>query len=173
MAGMVNKEMAEKMTGVKRPHEFLALDASSLEFEEAHKAIREDIKQSRMIYEFPSGFNKLSLFEECRALTMLDDFQAMYDITMQLLVDKDLTIKMRNNDGSVTTLCEVHVTDRFQNLRGVDVIDKYPILVTWLAEFIAADLLKKYPLPGKEAATPATAPKKTRGGKGASIKPRS
>jgi hypothetical protein len=164
--GLVNAELAQKVSGRKPPRQFPVLDASVLELEESNRIMREDVKQNRMVYEFPSGFNKLSLFEECRALTMLDDFQTMYDITMQMLVNKDLVIKMRNDDGTVTTLVEVHVTDRFQDLRGCEAIDKYPVLITWLAEFMAAELRKKYPLPGKEANPPATAEKRMKGGKG-------
>ncbi len=171
MAGMVNKSLAEKVSGRKPPKAFPVLDASVLEMEATHKVVREDVKQNRVIYEFPAGFNRLSLFEECRALTMLEDFETMYDITMQMLANKDLTIKMRNNDGSISVLCELHVTDRFQDLRGCDVIDRYPILVTWLTEFMAAELLKKYPLPGDEAPQPTAAKmSKERGGKELSVK---
>jgi hypothetical protein len=169
--GMVNTALAEAVSGRRPPHQFPVLDASVLEMEATHKIVREDVKSNRMIYEFPAGFNKLSLFEECRALTLLEDFETMYDITMQMLVDKDLVIKIRNNDGSVTQLCEVHVTDRFQDLRGCDAIDAYPVVITWLTEFIAAELLKKYPLPGEEAPQPMVAKKKqTRGGEGLSTK---
>jgi hypothetical protein len=155
--GMVNESLAEQVSGHAAPHQFPVLDASVLELEEAHKVIREDVKQTRMVYEFPAGFNKLPLFEECRALTRLDDFETMYDVTMQMLVGKDVRIKLRGNEGYEETLCEFHVTERFQDLRGVDAIDRYPIIVTWLTEFMAAELLKKYPLPGKRAAGPATA----------------
>ena len=37
------------------------------------------------------------------------------------------------------------VTNRYMNLRGVDIIDQYPVLVNWLVEFIAGYLGKKYP----------------------------
>ena len=171
MTEHVNRDLARKVSGHDAPRQFPVLDAEVLELSEVHKIIREDVKQTRMIYEFPSGYNKLSLFEECRALTLLDYFETMYDVTMQMLVDKDLRIKIRNNDGSTTTLCEFHIVDRYQDLRGVDEIDKYPVLITWLTEFMAAELLKKYPLPGKEAARPATADKKTTGGKREPTKP--
>jgi hypothetical protein len=170
--GVVNTSLAEKVAGRQSPHKFPVLDASVLDQEEAHRIIREDVKMNKVVYEFPAGFNKISLFEECRALTLLEDFQTMYDITMQLLVNKDVIIKLRGEDDEPRLLCQFHVTDRFQDLRGVDKIDEYPVLVTWLTEFIAADLLKKYPLPGKEAPQPATASKKRqmRGGKDSSIK---
>ena len=31
------------------------------------------------------------------------------------------------------------------NLRSVDVIDEYPVLVNWLVEFVSGMLSKKYP----------------------------
>ena len=37
------------------------------------------------------------------------------------------------------------VTDRYMNLRGVEIIDEYPILVNWLVEFVSGYLGKKYP----------------------------
>jgi hypothetical protein len=35
------------------------------------------------------------------------------------------------------------VVDRYQNLRGVDAVNEYPFLVTWLTEFIGAHIFKK------------------------------
>lgn len=156
--GMVNESLAERVAGRKAPHAFPVVDASVLDLQETHKAIRDDIKMNRMVYEFPSGFNKLSLFEECRALTMLEDFETMYDVTMQMLVGKDLRISMRGDDGILYKKCELHVVDRFQDLRGDNFIDKYPVVITWLTEFMAAELTKKYPLPGSET-PPSTAAK--------------
>ncbi len=168
--GVVNEDLAKKVSGREQPKRFLVLDSSVLDMEETHKIIREDVKQNRIVYEFPAGLNKLDLFEECRALTLLDDFATMYDVTMQLLVDKDVTIKIRNNDGSLSVLEEMHITNKFQDLRGYSSIDKWPVLVTWLTEFMAAELLKKYPLPGSEAPQSTTAKKKTKGGERESTK---
>jgi hypothetical protein len=138
---------AESAVGVTPPRGFLALDASVLDHAETHKIVREDIKQNRIEYIFPDGFNRVDLLEECRALTMLDDFDTMYDLTMQMLVGKPVTINIKNIDGSKTELCSFQVVDRYQNLRGVEAIDEYPWLVTWLTEFIGAQLSKKYPTP--------------------------
>jgi hypothetical protein len=140
---------AEKAVGVTPPRAFLALDASVLDHVETHKIIRDDIKQNRIEYIFPDGLNQVDLLEECRALTMLDDFDTMYDLTMQMLVGKPVVINIKNIDGSKTELCSFQVVDRYQNLRGVEAIDKYPCLVTWLTEFIGVHILKKSPLPGK------------------------
>ncbi len=156
----INTELAESIAGRSAPRQFPVLDASVMDFSESHKVFREDVKVNRILYEFPAGFNQLSLFEECRALTRLDDFETMYDLAMQMLVDKDLVIKIKNDDGSYTTACAIHVAERFQNLRGDDFIDKYPVVITWLCEFLAESLSKKYPLPGKSSA-PAKAASET------------
>jgi hypothetical protein len=150
---------AEAAVGVTPPRAFLALDASVLDHAETHKILRDDIKQNRVEYVFPDGFNEVDLLEECRALTMLDDFDTMYDFTMQMLAGKPVTIMMKNLDGSKTELCNFQVVDRYQNLRGIDAINEYPCLVTWLTEFIGAYLLKKFPLPGKNLSQPQAAKK--------------
>jgi uncharacterized protein (DUF2164 family) len=68
----------------------------------------------------------------------------MYDITMQMLVGKIVVISFK--EGSVRKeLSRFVVTNRYMNLRGVDIIDQYPVLVNWLVEFIAGYLGKKYP----------------------------
>jgi hypothetical protein len=150
---------AEEAVGVTPPRAFLALDASVLDHAETHKIVRDDIKQNRLEYVFPDGFNQVDLIEECRALTMLDDFDTMYDLTVQMLVGKPVTINIKNLDGSKTELCSFQVVDRYQNLRGVEAINEYPCLVTWLTEFIGAYLSKKYPLPGKNLLRPQAAEK--------------
>jgi hypothetical protein len=150
---------AEAAVGVAPPRAFLALDASVLDQAEAHEIIRDDIRQNRIEYIFPDGLNQVDLFEECRALTMLDDFDTMYDLTMQMLVGKPVTINIINLDGTKAELCSFQVVDRYQNLRGVVVIDTYPCLVTWLSEFIGAYISKKYPLPGRSLSQPQAAKK--------------
>jgi hypothetical protein len=140
---------AEAAVGVAPPRAFLALDASVLDHAEEHKITREDIKENRIEYIFPDGLNQVDLLEECRALTALDDFDTMYDLTMQMLVGKPVTINIKNPDGSKTEICSFQVVDRYQNLRGVEAIDEYPCLVTWLTEFIGAHISKKFPLPMK------------------------
>lgn len=163
--GVVSQDLAERITGVQRPKQYLTLDASVMDFAEHNRIIREDVKLNKVEYEFPAGLNKLSLFEECRALTLLEDFQAMYDVTMQLLDGKDLVINIKNDDGSKTNLCTTHVTNRFQDMTGCDAIAEYPCLITWLTEFIAEMLAKKYPLPGKCQAQNQTARKPVRAGR--------
>ena len=126
------------------------LDASALDDIELHEIIREDIKQTRIQYIFPQGLNQLDLLEECRALSKIHDFDMMYDITMQALEGKPVIILSLCDDGSRQELCSFHVTDRYMNLRGIDVIDACPCLVNWLTEFLGASLIKKYPIPLKK-----------------------
>jgi hypothetical protein len=150
---------AEAAVGVCPPRAFLALDASVLDQREEYRIVRDDIKRNRVEYIFPEGFNQVDLLEECRALTMLDDFDTMYDFTMQMLAGKPVTVNIKNLDGSKTEICSFQVIDRYQNLRGVEAIDEYPCLVTWLTEFIGAHIAKKFPLPGKQQPQPQAAGK--------------
>jgi hypothetical protein len=138
---------AEAAVGVAPPRSFI-LDATVLEEQELHEVTREDVKQNCIEFVFPEGLNQVDLLEECRALTKLDDFDTMYDLTMQMLEGKPVVINIRRPDGVKAELCAFQVVDRFQNLRGVDAINEYPVLVTWLCEFIGAHMAKKYPLPG-------------------------
>ena len=155
---MAKESLAEKVSGMKPPRSFV-LDASILENQDIHAIFKEDMKQNRIEFVFPSGVNKLDLFEECRALTKLDDFDTMFDLTMQMLVDKDLVINIIGNDNIKHEVCNVHITDRYQNMRGNDFIDEYPIVITWLTEFLGAQLAKKYPVLG-ESSVPKQAPEK-------------
>jgi hypothetical protein len=141
------EQFAEQAVGVTPPRSFI-LDASVLDMAETHRLVAEDIKQNRIVFKFPAGLNKLDLFEECRILTRLDDFDAMYDYVMRKLEGKSVVVDIKNYDGSQSELCSFQVTDIYQNLRGIDAIDEHPVIVTWLTEFLGADLLKNYPLPG-------------------------
>lgn len=126
------------------------LDSSVLLNQQTEEIKREDIKQSRIRFEFPNGFTQLRLIEECRALNCLDvsdpdNFDFMFDITMQLLVGKAVFIYFMDDNEVKHEIGKFVVTDRYMNLRSVDIIDEYPVLVNWLVEFIAGDLGKKYP----------------------------
>jgi hypothetical protein len=144
MDGATN--FAEQAVGARPPRSFI-LDSSVLDLLEEHKIIREDVKRNRVAFEFPDGLADIGIIEECRALDRLDDFDEMYGLTMQKLVGKSVRVWMRQDNGARSLLCEFHVSDRDQDLRGVDAIDEYPVLINWLAEFIGAHLLKKYPTP--------------------------
>lgn len=126
------------------------LDASILQDASFEDTIRFDVQQNRIKFVFPQGFAQLRLIEECRALNALDitnedNFDLMYDITMQMLVGKPVFVYFIDDDDSEIELGKFVVTDRYMNLRGVDILDEYPILVNWLIEFVAAHLGKKYP----------------------------
>lgn len=125
------------------------LDASVLKGREIEEKQKLDIQENKIEFSFPEGFTQLRLIEECRALNALDmtnpdNFDLMYDITMQMLVGKIVVISFREN-GVRKELSRFVVTDRYMNMRGVDIIDEYPIIVNWLVEFIAGYLGKKYP----------------------------
>jgi hypothetical protein len=149
----LNPQWAEEQLGIKRPRRFI-VDSSVLEGLEEARQMQEYVKQHLIEYEFPDGLNTLKLDEECRALTLLDDFEAMYDVTMQLLEGRSVVIRMKDPGGAAADLCAFQVTDRFQNLRAVPAIDEYPCLILWLTEYMGAVLLKKYPVPLKNAPPP-------------------
>ena len=127
------------------------LDASVLRNQQISFNLREDIKETRIRFEFPTGLTQLRLIEECRALNCLDvsdpdNFDFMFDITMQMLTGKVVCIYFVDDSNLKHEIGKFVVTDRYMDLRSVDVIDEYPILVNWLVEFVAGMLGKKYPL---------------------------
>lgn len=129
--------------------EGIFLDSSIMQSRELDEAIKYHVQHDNIIFEFPDGFSSLRLIEECRALNALDlsnpdNFDLMYDITMQMLTGKLVTIKMK--EGKVTKeLDRFLVTNRYMDLRGVPIIDEFPVMVNWLVEFIAGYLGKKFP----------------------------
>lgn len=125
------------------------LDASVLKGKEQEEGLKISIQQEKIRFEFPQGFVQLRLIEECRALNALDvtdpdNFDLMYDITMQMLVGKIVVITFVEGNKN-TELARFVVTDRYMNMRSIDVIDEYPILMNWLVEFISGYLGKKFP----------------------------
>lgn len=126
------------------------LDSSVLNNNEMEEIIKYNIQQNSILFEFPEGFTQLRLIEECRALNCLDvtdadNFDLMYDITMQMLVGKSVFIYFIDDKEDKHEVSKFVVTDRYMNLRGVEFIDEYPIVVNWLVEFIASYLGKKFP----------------------------
>lgn len=126
------------------------LDASILRNQQVEEAIRYNIQQNNIRFEFPQGFEQLRLIEECRALNALDisdpdNFDLMYDITMQMLVGKVVFVYFVDDDLKKHEIGKFVVTDRYMNMRSVDIIDEYPVLMNWLIEFVAGMLGKKYP----------------------------
>ena len=125
------------------------LDASVLKAKQEDEVAKIDVQQHKIKFEFPNGFSEIRLIEECRAINALDvsipeNFDLMYDITMQMLNGKPVFIYFM--DGSKKAeVARFVVTSRYMDLRGVPFINAYPITVNWLVEFIAGDLGKKYP----------------------------
>ena len=150
MPEILNKNFASKIAGASPPRSF-ALDATILDYQYVYEVNLDDTKRNRIEFVFPDGMNKLDLFEECRAMRKLDDFDTMFDLTMQLLENRDVVINYFLPNGEKEQLCMFHVTDKYQDLRGVEEIDKWPILVTWLTEFVGGMLLKKCPMPGTKS----------------------
>lgn len=127
----------------------VTLDSYSFMDKEEDQYIKENVMYNKIKFEFPDGFTQLRLIEECRAINALDtsipeNFDLMYDITMQMLVGKVVEIRFIEDDKE-TLVEQFVVTDRYMNLRGVGLIDAYPVIVNWLVEFIAGYLGKKYP----------------------------
>ena len=149
---MINKDFAQETADVEQ--QGLSLDASILLADGYYESLREDVKQSRMVYEFPEGLNQVDILEECRALTMLEDFDTWYDLTMQMLAGKPVRIFILNKDGSKTELCALQVTDRYMDMRGVNAIAKFPWIVVWMVEFVKGYVSKKFPTPGNDLSRP-------------------
>ena len=85
------------------------LDASILRNKQVEEAIRYNVQQNNIRFEFPQGFEQLRLIEECRALNALDvsdpdNFDLMYDITMQMLTGKVVFVYFVDDDLVKPTL---------------------------------------------------------------------
>ena len=125
------------------------LDASVLKGKTEDEIAKVDVQQNKIVFEFPQGFSELRLIEECRAINALDirdpdNFDLMYDITMQMLNGRVVFIYFKEGN-SKTEVARFVVTSRYMDLRGVPFICAYPVVVNWLVEFIAGYLGKKYP----------------------------
>lgn len=155
---MHDVSLAEIISGGSSPPKFL--DASVLDHKEEFTQLREVVKQQCIKFEFPSGLASVDIFEQCRALCDLENFDVMYDLTMQFLSGKDLAVKLKNRDGSETVLGEAHITDKYMDMRGIQCIADYPWIINWLTEFMAAYLGKQFPMP---LSVPAAASETTSG----------
>ena len=69
----------------------------------------------------------------------------MYDITLQMLEGKSTFVYFIDDNDVKHEIGRFVITNRFMNLRSIDVIDEYPVIVNWLVEFVASLLGKKYP----------------------------
>ena len=126
---------------------FLQLDANVYNSDQYENALKADIEYNRIVFTVPDGFAVIPLIEECRALEDIDNFDLMYDITMQMLVGKSVYIQIRNYKNDLLPLGDPFVvTDRYMDLRSVSILDQYPVLVVWLVKFVSGYLKKKFPL---------------------------
>jgi hypothetical protein len=138
---------------------FLSLDASILDNKETREAIKLDVEYNRVVFEFPEGFSTIPLIEECRALNGLDDFDLMYDITMQMITGKPVFIYIKDYQGVKRQFERFVCVDRHMDLRGVEKINEYPILVNWLVKLTSEHLRKKYPKPSVDELRPTASSK--------------
>lgn len=125
------------------------LDASVLKGKQADEQQKLDVQQNKIRFEFPNGFSEIRLIEECRAINALDvsdpdNFDLMYDITMQMLNGKVVFIYFEEGNKR-SEVASFVVTSRYMDLRGVPFINAYPVVVNWLVEFISGYLGKKFP----------------------------
>lgn len=131
------------------------LDYSVKDNFEFHEIIKNDIQKNKIRFEFPDGFAKIPIIEECRAVSEYgnpEQFDLLYDIVMQLLIGKAVEIKLLNTSGKYYTLCQFIVTNKFMDLRGVPELNEFPIIVMWMVDFIVCSLSKKYPVPSQNEA---------------------
>lgn len=131
------------------------LDYSIKDNFEFHEILKNDIQKNKIRFEFPDGFAKIPIIEECRAVSEYgnpEQFDLLYDIVMQLLVGKTVVIKLLNNSGNYYTLCQFIVTNKFMDLRGVPELNEFPIIVMWMVDLVVCSLSKKYPVPSQNEA---------------------
>jgi len=140
-------DFAEQATGVKKPRSFM-IDSSVLQNQEEFDAIKEEIKQHRVIFEFPGGINDIDLLSRCRMLCSTDNFDLCYETVLEMLEGKPIRISLRNYDNvSTSFFAEIQIVNKDMDLRSVPALNEYPIIVNWLVEFIVGLELKKFPLP--------------------------
>lgn len=143
--------MEDTITGFKKPRSFM-IDSSVLQNQEEFDAIKEEIKQHRVIFEFPEGMNDIDLLDRCRMLCSTDDFETCYHTVIAMLEGKPVRILLRNYDNETKTLfAEFQVVNKDTDLKCIPALNDYPIIVNWLVEFLVGLELKKFPLPLTES----------------------
>ena len=141
------EDIAEQVTGAKPPRSFI-LDSSVLQDQEEYDAVKEEIKEHRVIFEFPGGMNDIDLLSRCRMLCSTDNFDLCYETVIEMLEGKPVKISLKNYDNKTTTLfAEFQIVNKDMDLKAVPVLNEYPIIVNWLVEFVVGLELKKFPLP--------------------------
>lgn len=138
---------AEQVTGIKPPRSFI-IDSSVLQDQEEYDAVKEEIKEHRVIFEFPGGINDIDLLSRCRMLCSTDNFDLCYETVLEMLEGKPVKISLKNYDNKTTSpFAEFQVVNKEMDLKAVPILNTYPIIVNWLVEFIVGLELKKFPLP--------------------------
>jgi len=141
------EDIAKQVTGQDKPRSFI-VDSSVLQYQEEYDAIKEEIKQNRVIFEFPGGINDIDVLDRCRMLCSTDDFETCYDTVLAMLEGRPVRILLRNYDNKTTTLfAEFQIVNKDMDLKAISTLNEYPIIVNWLVEFIVGLELKKFPLP--------------------------
>jgi len=141
------EDIAKQVTGATKPRSFI-VDSSVLKHQEEFDAIKEEIKQYRVIFEFPGGINDIDLLSRCRMLCSTDNFDLCYETVLEMLEGKPVKISLRNYDNISTTLfAEFQIVNKDMDLKAIPALNEYPIIVNWLVEFIVGLELKKFPLP--------------------------
>lgn len=140
-------DIAEQVTGNPKPRSFI-LDSSILQDQEEYDAIKEEIKEHRVIFEFPGGLNDIDLLSRCRMLCSSDNFDLCYETVLEMLEGKPVKISLKNYDNKTTSpFAEFQIVNKDMDLKSVPILNEYPIIVNWLVEFIVGLELKKFPLP--------------------------
>lgn len=141
------EELAKQATGQEKPRSFI-VDSSVLKNQEEFDAIKEEIKQYRVIFEFPGGLNDIDLLDRCRMLNSTDNFDVCYETVLAMLEGKPVRISLKNYDNVTTSFfAEFQVVNKDMDLKSIPALNSYPIIVNWLVEFIVGLELKKFPLP--------------------------
>ena len=128
--------------GAAKPRSFI-VDSSVLQNQEEFDAIKDEIKQHRVIFEFPDGINDIDLLSRCRMLCATDNFDICYETVIAMLEFKPVKISLRNYDNKTTSLfAEFQVVNKDMDLKMIPALNDYPIIVNWLVEFIVGLELK-------------------------------
>ena len=141
------EDIAKQVTGQSKPRSFI-LDSSILQDQEEYDILKEEIKQNRVIFEFPGGINDIDVLDRCRMLCATDNFEVCYETVLEMLEGKPVRVSLRNYDNKTVSLhSEFQIVNKDMDLKSIPALNEYPIIVNWLVEFIVGLELKKFPLP--------------------------